>query len=77
MTDRYRIAPPETAGTPDRDARGGLLRPALWALLIVSAAVNATVNTTGGNVFVGVGFGLVTLACAAALVVHHYRHRAR
>ena len=76
MTDRYRITPSEPAGTPDRDTRG-LLRPALWALLIVSAAVNATVNTTGGNAFVGVGFGLVTLACAAALVVHHYRHRAR
>ncbi|MEV0134457.1 hypothetical protein AB0H83_39115 [Dactylosporangium sp. NPDC050688] len=80
MTDRYRLTPSETAGTPDRDARdarGGLLRPALWALLIVSAAANATVNTTGGNAFVGVGLGLVTLACAAALVVHHYRHRAR
>ena len=77
MTDRYRLTPSETAGTPDRAARGGLLRPVLWALLIVSAAANATVNTTGGNAFLGVGLGLVTLACAAALVVHHYRHRTR
>ncbi|MEV4509954.1 hypothetical protein AB0K00_13450 [Dactylosporangium sp. NPDC049525] len=76
MTDRYRIAPPETTGTPDGGGRG-MLRPVLWLLLILSAAANATVNTIGANPLAGVGFGLVTLACAGTLVVHHYRHRAR
>ena len=73
MTDRYRIAPEETAA----DDRAGMLRPVLWLLLILSAADNATVSVAGWNVLVGVGFGLITLACAAVLVVHHYRHRAR
>ncbi|MDG6109522.1 hypothetical protein Daura_31775 [Dactylosporangium aurantiacum] len=78
MTDRYRITPSETrSSTPDRDDHGGLLRPVLWALLVVSAAANATVNTTGGNALVGVGFGLITLTCTVVLVMHHYRHRAR
>ncbi|WP_327000445.1 hypothetical protein OHA72_35665 [Dactylosporangium sp. NBC_01737] len=72
MTDRYRIAEPDTTSAP---SRGGMLRPVLWLLLILSAAANATVNTAGGNALLGVGFGLVTLACAAALVVHHYRRR--
>ena len=54
---------------------GGVLRPVLWLLLIVSAAANATVSAAGANVLAGIGFGLITLACATALVVHHYRHR--
>jgi hypothetical protein len=74
MSDPYRIADPDTTSAP---SRGGMLRPVLWLLLIISAVANATVNTAGGNVLVGIGFGLVTLACAATLVVHHYRHRAR
>ena len=77
MADRYRIAPSETAGTPDAERRGGVLRPVLWLVLILSAVANATTSTIGGNALVGAGFGLVTLACAAALVVHHYRHRTR
>ncbi|GAA1042560.1 hypothetical protein GCM10009557_68850 [Virgisporangium ochraceum] len=59
----------------DTDDRGGMLRPVLWLLLIVSAAANATASAAGANVLAGIGFGLVTLACAATLVVHHYRHR--
>jgi hypothetical protein len=74
MTDRYRIAPPETSDAPHGD-RGGMLRPALWLLLILSAAANATASTVGANPLAGVGFGLITVACTVALVVHHYRHR--
>jgi hypothetical protein len=59
------------------DDRGGMLRPVLWLVLIVSAAANATVSAVGANVLAGICFGIVTLACAAALVVHHYRHRAQ
>ena len=77
MADQHRIAPPETADAPDGDDRGGMLRPVLWLLLILSAAANATVSAVGANALAGVGFGLITLACTVALVVHHYRHRAR
>jgi hypothetical protein len=51
------------------------LRPALWALLIVSLAANGITSSLGVNVFVGAGFGLATLACATALAVQHYRSR--
>jgi hypothetical protein len=74
MTDPYRIA----AASEDRPAsRGGMLRPVLWLVLIVSAAANATASMTGVHPLVGIGSGVITLACAAALVVHHYRHRTR
>jgi UDP-N-acetylmuramyl pentapeptide phosphotransferase/UDP-N-acetylglucosamine-1-phosphate transferase len=54
-----------------------LVRPVLWLVLVVSAAANAVASTTGVNVLAGLGAGLVTLACAVALIVHHYRHRGR
>jgi hypothetical protein len=47
----------------------------LWLVLIVSAAANAAISSAGLNPFVAAGFGVVTLASAAALVVHHYQHR--
>jgi hypothetical protein len=46
-------------------------------LLVISAAANAVASTAGVNMFVAAGFGLSTLACAAALVVHHYRNQRR
>jgi len=55
----------------------GFLRPLLWIVLIVSAAANAVTSSASDNVFIGASFGLVTLASAAGLVVHHYRRRAR
>ena len=73
MADRYRVSE-SPAPSPGGD-RGGMLRPVLWLLLIVSAAANATVSAAGASVLAGIGSGLVTLACAVALVVHHYRHR--
>jgi hypothetical protein len=70
VTDPYRI--PDTP-----PAHRGGVRPLLWLLLVISAAANAVASTTGVNVFVGAGFGLITLACATALIVHHYRNRRR
>jgi hypothetical protein len=67
--------PQTPAQTGDRT--GGMLRPVLWFVLVVSAALNAVFSSTGRNVWLGVAFGLVTLASIAALVVHHYHHRAR
>jgi hypothetical protein len=54
--------------------RRGLLRPVLWLVLVVSAAANTASSTADLTPLVGVGFGVVTLACVVALVVHHYRH---
>jgi hypothetical protein len=77
MADPYRISQgPESARpTQHPGARGGLLRPALWLALIVSAATNAVSPSMGIPAFVGIGFGLITVACAATLIVHHYRRR--
>ena len=55
----------------------GLLRPLLWVVLVLSAAANAVASSIGANVVIGAAFGVVTLASATALVVHHYRNRAR
>jgi len=79
MADQYRIsqAPESTRAAQPRGTRGGLLRPVLWLALIVSAAANAASSSIGLNAFVGIGFGLITLACAATLIVHHYRYRRR
>lgn len=70
MNEPYRISP-----TPRHRARRWPLRPVLWLVLILSTAANAVTSASGLNPLVGVGFGVVTLACVAALVVHHYRHR--
>lgn len=56
-------------------AQRGALRPVLWLLLAISAVLNIVTSNIGINIFIGIGFGLATLACAAALVVDHYRHR--
>jgi hypothetical protein len=70
------MAESDPTRTPDPDP-AGMLRPVLWLVLILSAAANATASAAGANPFASVGFGLITLACAATLVVHHYRRRAR
>ncbi|GAA0843469.1 hypothetical protein ACFQVD_01265 [Streptosporangium amethystogenes subsp. fukuiense] len=70
MTDPHRILDTSKTARP-----AGMLRPVLWLLLVVSAALNMVTSSIDVNVFVGIGFGLLTLACAAALIVHHYRYR--
>jgi hypothetical protein len=74
MADPYRIAEETPSSRPD-DSGSGLLRPVLWLLLIVSAAANGLSSAIGLHALVGIGFGLITLACIAVLVVHHYRNR--
>jgi hypothetical protein len=76
VADPYRISPaPESPRIADYSGRRGLLRPVLWLVLIVSAAANGVSSTIGLYPLVGIGFGLVTLACTGALVVHHYQNR--
>ena len=65
---------PATLATAQQKVRG-LLRPVLWVVLVVAAVVNAVSSSAGVNPFVSGAFGLITLACATALIVHHYRHR--
>ncbi|MEV5494016.1 hypothetical protein AB0M50_01290 [Nonomuraea fuscirosea] len=64
-------------GTETRPA-GALARvrrPVLWLLLAVFAVCNAVSSIADVNVFIGVGFGLATLGCAAALIAQHYETR--
>nr|WP_192771969.1 hypothetical protein [Plantactinospora soyae] len=72
----YRISEaPQTASTATD--RVGAVRPLLWLFAVLGAAANVVSSAAGVNMFIGAGFGLVTLACAAALIVDHYRHRSR
>jgi hypothetical protein len=79
MTDPYRIveSPEETEPAEQAPARGRTVRRLLWLLLVISAAANMATSTADINVFVGAGFGLMTLACATGLIVLHYRNRRR
>ncbi|MFI6335975.1 hypothetical protein [Streptomyces sp. NPDC050535] len=80
MTDAHRdIMTPEPF-RPEPPARddGGIVRPLLWTLLLLGAVANMLTSSIGGpGVYVGIGFGVLTLACAAALVAHHRRSRGR
>ena len=75
MSDHYRI----TDMSPDEAPHGvttvGLLRPVLWAVLLITAAANVIASTLGLDAWIASGFGLITLVAITALVVHHYRHR--
>ncbi|MER5644303.1 hypothetical protein [Streptosporangium sp. NPDC002524] len=79
MTDLHPIPEAAEAPRPVRPAgvRGRMVRPVLWFLLMVSAVLNMVFSSSGTNVLAGIGFGLATLACVAALIAHHYRNRRR
>ncbi len=57
---------------PHRDT---LLRPVLWLVLVAAAVLNAFSSAAGLPLWVGIGSGLVTLACVVALVARHRRRR--
>ncbi|GAA4490206.1 hypothetical protein GCM10023191_022030 [Actinoallomurus oryzae] len=75
MTDPYRITEAQEVPPGSASHRSGIVRPVLWLLLVISAAGNMVTSTAGLNVFVGVAFGVATLACGTALIVQHYRQR--
>ncbi|MET8862081.1 hypothetical protein ABZW11_03900 [Nonomuraea sp. NPDC004580] len=60
-----------------RQARHNVSRPVLWALLAVFAVCNVVTSASDLPVLVGMGFGLLTLACAGALIHQHYTVRRR
>ncbi|WP_051753563.1 hypothetical protein [Streptosporangium amethystogenes] len=70
MTDPHHVLDTSETARPV-----GMLRPVLWFLLVVSAALNMVTSSIDVGIFVGIGFGLVALACATTLIVHHYRYR--
>ena len=75
--DPYRIA--EVSQTPQEkpSGAGGIARPLLWLLLVISLAANVVTKSMDISVFVSIGFGLVALSCGVALAVDHYRRRRR
>jgi hypothetical protein len=76
VADPYRITEPSSAPRPKPAVTTrGALRPLLWLLLMVSVAVNAASSAADVNIAVGVTSGLIVLACAAGLIVDHYRRR--
>ena len=79
MKNPYDIYEADQAPQPTQvpGARTDNLRPILWVLLVVSAASNMVATSAGLNVLFGIGFGLLTLACVTAIVVHHYANRTR
>jgi hypothetical protein len=56
-------------------ARGGLVRPLLWLLLVISLAADVVISSMHLSVFVELPVGLVGMACIVGLVMHHFRHR--
>lgn len=66
--------------TPDGSGdagHGAVLRPLVWLVLIISASGNVIASTADLGVLFNVAFGLLSTACAAVLIVHHYRYRRR
>jgi len=43
----------------------------LWVVLAISAALNAALSAV--NVYLAMGFGVIVLGCAVALITRHYR----
>ncbi|WP_055497413.1 hypothetical protein [Streptomyces albus] len=76
-SDAYRLTP--ASGGPERARRpapAGLLRGALWALLVLSATANMVVSGIGVAPGVNLACGLVTAACIVGLVLVRRRgHR--
>jgi hypothetical protein len=57
---------------PDK-ADPGLLRPLLWLMLAVSTVGNSVVSFGDAGTAVHLGFGVATMLCVIALIVHHLR----
>lgn len=77
MNDPYRITDIERAPAeaPAPVRRGGFVRPLLWVLLVVSGAANSVTSFGGVHAWIHLGFGVVTLLCVVALVMHYLRGR--
>jgi hypothetical protein len=63
--------------SPEAHESGGAVPPLLLLLLAFSAVANAASAIAGINMVVGLVTGLITLGCAAELIVHRYRQGPR
>lgn len=64
-----------TPSTPAVTAPARFRRPWLWALLTVAVVLNVLASAGALPLAVGIVAGLVTLGCAATLVVPRVRRR--
>jgi hypothetical protein len=62
-------------GTGQHRAPRTVSGPVLWVVLVLSVALNAAASILGWPMLVGVGFGLVAVGCAVALITRHHRRR--
>jgi hypothetical protein len=77
MSDPYRIDPDARPSAPPRKRGGSVLSALLGVLLVVGVAVNLVSNIAmrGELTPIGLAGGVVGLAAAAGLVVHHVNRR--
>ncbi|MEU7984892.1 hypothetical protein AB0B56_08530 [Streptosporangium canum] len=77
MNDPYRIEPGARPSAVPRKRGGSPVSALLWILLAVGVAVNMVSNLAmrGELTPVGLAGGVVGLAAAAGLVVHHVNRR--
>ncbi|GAA4526189.1 hypothetical protein [Amycolatopsis samaneae] len=66
---------PDEGSEPRRGKPGGAGRTLLWLALAAGVAGTIAVSSSNLGAAAEIPFGLVTLGCAAALIVHHYRYR--
>ncbi|MFI0409255.1 hypothetical protein [Actinomadura sp. 3N508] len=75
MNDSHSSPEPPTSPAAAPDARSGAVRPVLWVLLVLCAAGDMVAWRSGVGAVISLSLGLAALACAAALITHHYRNR--
>ncbi|GII82356.1 hypothetical protein Ssi03_03460 [Sphaerisporangium siamense] len=61
--------------SPPDGAQPGLARVVLWLVLLLSAVGGMVAHLADLSGFIGAGFGLVALGCAAALIGRHRKGR--
>jgi hypothetical protein len=75
MTNTTRLSEENTMTSTQQNDRSVALPALLWTVLVLALVANGTASVLGLNVFISVGFGLVTLASGVALVAHYRRRR--
>jgi hypothetical protein len=75
--DPYRFTGPADDHAPTRSGVSGsdVLRALLWTVLVISALANTVASYGDASTAVHLAFGVVTAACATALVLQRLRGR--
>ena len=69
------VSAPGTRCDARTQTGGSVVRSLLWLLLVIGMAANTVASIAGVATPVHLGLGVVTTACAAALIVQFLRHR--